>query len=252
MKHFPFLKNITLACCAVAATFAFSSCSQNKVISPTNAAKALRSSASVAVYSHNDTSTPMYREVKEVGPLPERAARVLDLWLRHSTVKTFSYAYPQYYLEFRKPTGELAVWGICSDGQGNMTGVLIPRNGQLAWSAPHTTELMMYVYEGADRDEYSRAIMNDLADAGYDTYRIDVRKASGLTEEEYLISKPVAVEVKKVVADTSADAPADEKTDEGDEDEEEDVEDEEEEEESTDEEEESSDDEDLDDDSDFL
>ena len=197
MKHFPFLKNFALACCAVAATFAFSSCSQHKVVSPENAAKILRSSPTVAVYSHNDASQPQQREVKEAGPLPERATRVLDLWLRRSTVKTFSYAYPQYYLELKKPTGEPVVWGICSDGQGNMTGVLIPRDNQLAWSAPHTSELMMYVYEGADRAAYSQAIMEDIADAGYDAYRISVRKCSGLVEDEYLISKPVVAEVKK-------------------------------------------------------
>lgn len=258
MKHFPFLKNIALACCAVAATFAFSSCSQHKVVSPENAAKILRSSPTVAVYSHNDATQPQQREVKEAGPLPERATRVLDLWLRRSTVKTFSYAYPQYYLELKKPTGETVVWGICSDGQGNMTGVLIPRNNQLAWSAPHTSELIMYVYEGADRAAYSQAIMEDIADAGYDAYRISVRKSSGLVEDEYLISKPVAVEVKKpAAAKTEGDEPASENEgDEASSDDDDAASDDEEEldEESSDEEEEEEEEEeeDLEDDEDFL
>ena len=250
MKHFPLLQNLALSCCAVAATLVVSSC--NSPVSPSTAAKHLRNSSAVAVYSHDDAASPTSRNVVEMGALPERTARALDTWLRRAEVKTYSYAYPQYYIAMTKADGSQAVWGICSDGQGNMTGVHIPRDGRPAWMAPYTSELIMYVYEGDDRAEVSAAIMETLADAGYDTYRIDVRKASGLTEEEYLISKPVAVEVKKVVADASADEPSDEKTEEGGEDVEEDEEDVEEDSEDEEEEEESSDDEDFEDDSDFL
>lgn len=195
MKHFPLLQNIALACCAVAATISFSSCSSP--VSPNTAAKHLRTSTAVSVYSHDDQADPSARKVIEMGPIPERAARALDKWLRNATVKTFSYAYPQYYITLAKANGEQAVWGICSDGQGNMTGVLIPRDGRPAWMAPHTSELIMYVYDGTDRAELSAAIMETLADAGYDKFRIDTRKQLGLVDEAYLLSKPRSAEAQR-------------------------------------------------------
>ena len=192
MKHFPLLQNIALACCAVAATLVVSSC--NSPISPSVAAAQLRSSSAVAVYSHDDNASPTARNVVNMGPMPERAARALDSWLRRSTVKTFSYAYPQYYIALTNQAGEETVWGICTDAQGNMTGVHIPRDGRPAWMAPFTSELIMYVYEGSDRAEVSAAIMETLADAGYDTFRINTRKASGLIDKDYLLSKPRSAE----------------------------------------------------------
>lgn len=195
MKHFPLLQNIALTCCAVAATLTVSSCSSP--VSPVKASKQLHNSSAVAVYSHNDASSPISRDVLEMGALPERAGRALEKWLRNSTVKTFSYAYPQYYIALTKENGEQAVWGICSDGQGNMTGVLIPKDGRAAWMAPHTSELIMYVYDGDERAALSGAIMESLADAGYDKFRIDTRKSSGLVEEDYLLSKPRSAEAQR-------------------------------------------------------
>ena len=195
MKHFPLLQNLALTCCAVAATLAVSSC--NSPVSPSTAAKHLRNSSAVAVYSHDDAASPTSRNVVEMGALPERTARALDTWLRRAEVKTYSYAYPQYYIAMTKANGSQAVWGICSDGQGNMTGVHIPRDGRPAWMAPHTSELIMYVYNGDDRAALSNAIMESLADAGYDTFRINTRKASGLVEEDYLLSKPRSAEAQR-------------------------------------------------------
>ncbi len=195
MKHFPLLQNITLACCAVAATLVVSSC--NSPVSPSVAASQLRASSAVAVYSHDDNASPTARNVVNMGPMPERAARALNHWLRHSTVKTYSYAYPQYYIALTDADGQETVWGICTDGQGNMTGVHIPRDGRPAWMAPYTSELIMYVYEGDDRAEVSAAIMETLADAGYDTFRINTRKAAGLVDEDYLLSKPRSAEAQR-------------------------------------------------------
>lgn len=195
MKHFSLLQNITLGCCAVALAISMSSCSGP--MSPSDAAKQLRSGATVAVYSHNDASSPRNRDVVEAGPLPDRAARALDNWLRRATVKEFSYAYPQYYIAVPGKKGKHSVWGICSDGQGNMTGVLIPRDGRPAWMAPHTSALTMYVYNGDDSAALGAAIMESLADAGYDSARITARKNSGLVDEEYLLSKPRSAEAQQ-------------------------------------------------------
>ena len=122
--------------------------------------------------------------------MPENVARALDMWLRSSTIKNFSYAYPQYYIAMTDPSGKQRVWGICTDGQANLVGILVPRDGVAAWDLPYIGAYKMYVCDTKDRRNLSDAIMTYLAEAGYDTYRINARKASGLTEEKYLISKP--------------------------------------------------------------
>ncbi len=196
MKHLSILKNAALACGTLAAAVALSSC--NSTISPTSAADKLATSADVTVFSHNDVNHPNNRDCREAGPLPDNAGRAIVAWLRNSTVKTFSYAYPQYYVAMQNPkTGRQSTWGICSDGQGNLVGILIPRDGVMAWDLPPVGEYRMYVCEGDLRKPLGDAIMNTLAEAGYDTYRIDSRKAMGLTQQRYLISKPLSDEAQK-------------------------------------------------------
>ncbi len=196
MKHLSLFKNMALACGTLAAAVTFSSCSG--VISPNAAADKLGASADVTVFSHNDVNNPNNRNCREAGPLPEQTGRALMAWLRNSTIKTFSYAYPQYYVAMQNPkTGRPSTWGICSDGQGNLVGVLIPRDGVMAWDLPAVGEYRMYVCNTDDRKALSDVIMTTLADAGYDTYRIDSRKAIGLTQQRYLISKPLSDEAQK-------------------------------------------------------
>ncbi len=196
MKHLSILKNMALACSTLAAAVALSSCSST--ISPNAAAERLATGSNVTVFSHNDVNHPNNRDCREAGPLPERTARALQSWLRNSTVKSFTYAYPQYYLAMQDSrTDTQRAWGICSDGHGNLVGVLVPRDGVMAWDLPPVGEYRMYVCDTASRKALSEAIMNSLADAGYDTYRIDSRKAMGLTQQRYLISKPLSDEAQK-------------------------------------------------------
>ncbi len=196
MKHLPLLKNVLLTCGALATVAALGSCSGTT--SPSKAAEKIGNGAYVTVFSHNDMNNPTNRECREAGPLPERAARALGSWLRNSTVKSFSYAYPQYYIAMVDPrTGKQASWGICSDGLGNLVGVLIPRSGVLAWDLPPVGEYKMYVCDTPARKALGKAIMDSLAEAGYDTYRIESRKAKGLTQNRYLISKPLSDEGQK-------------------------------------------------------
>ncbi len=196
MKHLSILKTAALAGGTLAAAVALSSCSTP--LSPNSAAEKLSTSADVTVFSHNDVNHPNNRDCREAGPLPDRAGRALVAWLKNSTVKKFSYAYPQYYVAMQDPrTGRPSTWGICSDGQGNLVGVLIPRNGVMAWDLPPVGEYRMYVCDGDNRKALGDAIMNSLAEAGYDTYRIDSRKAMGLTQQRYLISKPLSDEAQK-------------------------------------------------------
>lgn len=195
MKHFSLFKNISLACLAMATVAAVSSCSGTS--SPMKAAQKLRSGVTATVYSYDDAASPANRNVYPAGPLPPRAERALYNWLRNSTVKEYSYAYPQYYVSLVAPGSSVeTVWAICSDGQGNMTGVLIPKSGRPAWDAPFTSEHTMYVCESKDRKALSTAVMEALAEAGYDKFRIDTRKAAGLTSR-YLISKPLSDEAQK-------------------------------------------------------
>ncbi len=196
MKHLSLLNNLAMVCGTLAAAVAFSSCSST--ISPKAAANQLAGSADVTVFSYNDTNKPSNRDCREAGPLTDRAGRALTAWLRNSTVKTFSYAYPQYYVAMQDPkTGRQSTWGICSDNQGNLVGVLIPRKGVMAWDLPPVGEYRMYVCDTDMRKPLSDAVMNSLADAGYDTYRIESRKATGITQQRFLISKPLSEEAQK-------------------------------------------------------
>ena len=143
------------------------------------------------------------------------------MWLRKSVIKTVSYAYPQYYVAMVHPrTGKQLTWGICSDGQGNMTGVLIPRDGVAAWDLPYVGNYKMYVCDTKDRTAISDSVMEYLADAGYDAYRINTRKASGLQSEQYLISKPLTgaekarIEAIKRAEEAESNKPAEENSDE--------------------------------------
>lgn len=190
MKHLSLLKNIALTCGAIAVSSAASSCSS--VTLPRLKAKQLTDSVNPTVFSYNDACSPRSRTCTEAGPLPDNVERALDMWLRKSVIKQVSYAYPQYYIAMVNPrTGKQTTWAICSDGQGNMTGLLIPRDGVAAWDLPFVGNYKMYVCDTKDRKSISDAVMETLADAGYDTYRIDTRKAGGLQSEQYLISKPL-------------------------------------------------------------
>ena len=188
MKHFHLFKRIALTCGLAAAATLVSSCSST---SPAEArAQQLSSSSNVTIFSYNDAASPKHRLCTEAGPMPDNVARALSMWLRDSTVKNFSYAYPQYYIAMTAPNGQQRVWGICTDGKANLVGLLIPRDGVAAWDLPYVGAYKMYVCDTKDRRALSDAIMSYLAEAGYDNYRIEARKANGLTEDKYLVSKP--------------------------------------------------------------
>lgn len=195
MKQFCLFKNISLSALALATVACLGSCAHTP--SSTGASGILKESVSATVFSYNDTSSPKVRECVEAGPLPARAARALATWLHHSTRKTFSYTYPQYYVAVQGKNGKTSVWGLCSDGQGNLVGVVIPSYGVPAWDIPYASEQTVYVCETAQRKDLSKAIMDSLADAGYDEYRLSARRASGLTQKRYLISKPLSDEAQK-------------------------------------------------------
>lgn len=202
MKHFPLFKHLACACGLAATAAVVSSCSVTPM--PQTRAQQLAESPAVTVYSYNDSHSAAARVCNEAGPLPAATARALQMWLQASTVKTFSYAYPQYYITVPGANGKQAVWGICSDGQGNLVGILIPRDGVAAWDLPYVGSYSMYVCDTKQRKALSDAIMESLSDAGYDTYRLDTRKASGLTQEQYLISKPLTDAEKARIAELKA------------------------------------------------
>ena len=188
MKHFHLFKRIALTCGIAAAAALVSSCTTT---SPSaERAAQLREGTNVTIFSYNDASSPKHRLCTEAGPMPDSVARALDMWLRSSTVKNFTYAYPQYYVALTAPSGRQRVWGICTDGKANLVGILIPRDGVAAWDLPFIGAYKMYVCDTSQRRALSDAIMTYLAEAGYDEYRINARKASGLADGKYLVSKP--------------------------------------------------------------
>lgn len=188
MKHFHLFKRIALTCGLAAAAALVSSCASTSA--SVRRADQLREGTNVTIFSYNDASSPTNRLCTDAGPMPDNVARALDTWLRESTVKNFSYAYPQYYVAMTAPNGRQRVWGICTDGKANLVGILIPRDGVAAWDLPFIGAYKMYVCDTKQRRILSDAIMTYLAEAGYDAYRINARKASGLTDEKYLVSKP--------------------------------------------------------------
>ena len=193
MKHPSLLKTLALACGVALSATAVSSCSST--LSPVKAADRIGSGSDVYVFSSNDASSPSARHCNEAGQLPERAARGLRAWLKNATIQHHSSVYPQYYLTVPRGNGKQdSVWAICSDGHGNLVGVLIPRDGVPAWDLPNLGDYRVYVCDTVDRKDLSKAIMDSLADAGYDSYRIESRKSSGLTQRRFLLSKPMTDE----------------------------------------------------------
>lgn len=194
MKQLSLLRKSTLVCGIIATMALMSSCGSNSgALAPEKAASRLSGSPITMVFSHNDTNSPNWRDVYEAGPLPERAERALITWLHNSTVREFSYVYPQYYVSTTnsKGGGEV-VWALCTDGQGNLLGVLIPGSKRTpAWDLPTIGGYKVFVCNTPEKDALSAAIMESMADAGYDKVRIDTRKAQGVVDKQYLISKPL-------------------------------------------------------------
>lgn len=202
MKRLSLFKHLALACSLAAGAAFVSSCTSTPL--PQTRAQQLAASTAT-VFSYNDSNSAATRVCNEAGPLPETAARALQMWLRESTVKSFSYVYPQYFVSMTCPkSGKQSVWGICSDGQGNLVGVLAPRNGVAAWDLPFIGSYNLYVCDSKQRKVLSDTIMESLSDAGYDTYRLEARKAAGLTQEQYLISKPLTDAEKARIAELKA------------------------------------------------
>lgn len=196
MKHFPLFRNIVLTCGALAAAASMSSCTT--LPSPGARAQQILNATNATVFSYNDAASPRNRLCTEAGPLPANTARAIRTWLEYSTIKNFAYAYPQYYIAMSHPkTGKQIVWALCSDAQGNLVGILIPRDGVQAWDLPYIGNYRMYVCDTKERKGLSDAIMETLSDMGYDNARIEARKAMGLTEKEHLISKPLTDAEKK-------------------------------------------------------
>lgn len=190
MKRLPLFKQMVMACGIAVAASLITSCTGTN---PATRSAQFAAAAPVAkVFSHNDANHPANRSCTEVGPLPDNTARALSMWLRGSTVKSFSYANPQYYITLPSENGKFTrVWGICSDRHGNLVGILIPRDGVAAWDLPTVGSYRVFVNDTPERKALSDSIMEALADAGYDAPRIDSLKATGLDDERYLISKPL-------------------------------------------------------------
>lgn len=200
MKHFPLFRNMVLTCGVLAAAASMSSCTA--LPSPGARADQIVGATNATVFSYNDASSPRNRLCTEAGPLPANVARALCTWLKHSTIKNFAYTYPQYYIAMSHPqTGKQIVWALCSDAQGNLVGILIPRDGVQAWDLPYVGNYRMYVCDTNDRKPLSDAIMETLSDMGYDNARIEARKAMGLTEKQHLISKPLTEAEKERLAE---------------------------------------------------
>ena len=199
MKHLSSFVKSSFACGALAVAAMVSSCESSSSLAPVRAAERLSRSPISSVFSHNDVNSPKLRDCYEAGPLPERTRRALVTWLHNSTIKEYSYVNPQYYITTVAPDGRgEVVWGLCSDNQGNLVGVLVPRSrSSAAWDLPTIGSYKLFVCETSEKEALSNAIMESLADAGYDNVRISILKATGVTEKRHLISKPLNAEEQR-------------------------------------------------------
>lgn len=201
MKHLSSFAKTTFACGALAMAAMVSSCGTTTSLAPVRAAERLSHSPVSSVFSHNDVNSPKLRDCYEVGPLPERTRRALITWLHNSEIKDFSYINPQYYITTVAPDGRgEVVWALCSDNQGNLVGVLVPQSRtSAAWDLPTIGNYKLFVCTTSEKEALSTAIMESLADAGYDNVRINILKATGVTEKRHLISKPLNAEEQRML-----------------------------------------------------
>ncbi len=87
-----------------------------------------------------------------------------------------------------------SIWSICSDSNGNLVGVLVPRHNLDARSLPTVGNYDMYVCETSRAPELSEAIMVSMAPC--DTYRSANRAYNGLKT----ISKPLTKSEQEALA----------------------------------------------------
>ncbi len=193
MKKFSsFHHTFALVCGLAAAVLSMTSCSTT--LSPARMADRLGTAEYTQVYSFNDQLLPKAREFSACGALPERAHRALRQWLKESEVRNYSYARPQYYVELtsmnRKCRPVSTVWALCTDGRGNLVGVLAP-SGKDPRTLPTVGNYKLYVCDSENKAALNEAIMTSLAPC--DEFRASYRTAKGLRT----ISKPLpAAQIK--------------------------------------------------------
>lgn len=193
MKKFSsFHHKFALVCGLAAAVLSMASCSST--LSPARMADRLEAAEYTQVYSFNDQLAPKAREFTACGALPERAHRALLQWLKESEVRNYSYARPQYYVELtrtnRKCRPVSTVWALCTDGRGNLVGVLAP-SGKDPRTLPTVGNYKLYVCSSENKAALNEAIMTSLAPC--DEFRSSYRTAKGLRT----ISKPLpAAQIK--------------------------------------------------------
>lgn len=214
-----------MVCGLTAALISLDSCSSAR--SPKAMARTLEEAQYNQVYSFNDQLAPKAREFSACGALPERTHRALVQWLKESEVRPYSYARPQYFVEISKAgaivspacnagrvpytdvfkTGvttsqdcfnhktRTACWALCTDGRGNLTGVLAP-SGKDARTLPTIGNYQLYVCTSKNKAALNEAIMASLAP--YDAFRVSYRAAKGLRT----LSKPAVVTQPKAITAT--------------------------------------------------
>ncbi len=202
MKFFSPIRFSFLACGLITASVMVTSCNTN--VSPIKASERLASSPRISVFSHNSKHYAENRDCYEIGELPPRARRALITWLHDSEVVEMSYVYPQYYItSYNERGGGEVVWGILSDGKGNMVGVMVPDSKRVpAWDLPTVGAYKVYVCKTDEKKALGDAIMETLADAHFDDRRLDSLRAMGLVDKQYLLSKPEPQQVPKAATDT--------------------------------------------------
>lgn len=190
-----------MACGLAAALISLDSCTSARA--PKAVARTLEEAQYNQVYSFNDQLAPKAREFSACGALPERTHRALVQWLKESEVRPYSYARPQYFIELSKNgatvaspnkgrTPKTTCWALCTDGRGNLTGVLAS-SGKDARTLPTVGNYNLYVCATRNKAALNEAIMASLEP--YDAFRVSYRTTKGLRT----LSKPAVASQPKVI-----------------------------------------------------
>lgn len=207
--------SIVLALGFVALTF--SSCNHPTTNDPF---KQINNSQQATVLGFNGATNAQSRHFSTYGALSQKTRENIALYISSGKLVPVNYTHPQYYIAL-----DNTCWAICSDLNGNMTGIFAPVKGD-AKKVSASSNVRLIVNDTEEGQLLAYEIMKDLEPA--DSYRKSVRKKQGLStptpiapgRKPVIISTPSPVKTssaqpqKKVVKSSEEDIPADEDTNE--------------------------------------
>lgn len=153
---------------------------------PTDAMHHFDKATTIRVYGSNGQGAVQHRRFIDAGLIPANARLAIKDYISGSKWQACSYINPIYFLELNG-----AVWAICADPYGQMTGVLPVGKGNDARGFERIGAYHLLVNKTRKGISLGTAVMKDLDYA--DTLRQQVRKTLGLDEAPKMPPPPAPV-----------------------------------------------------------